>query len=272
MKKLLVGLTAAALAVVPAAGAMAQDLVLPDVNVEAVSTAYDSADDAQVTVVHGVPGLEVDILIDGETSPITSFNYEDVATTELPAGSYTLGVAAAGTTDAILTADVTLEAGVAYVAAAHLDVDGNPVLQAYGVDDAEDGVQVFHLAQFPAVSIIAGGEIAVNDVANGDSPKVDLPGGGTLEGVGVGVAGSADAAIDLGDVTVEDGQVLLVFATGGGVEETEGDEEEVEQPTHVDSGTGGLAESGLPLWVVSLMALGALALAVPALATARRRS
>jgi len=49
-------------------------------------------------------------------------------------------------------------------------------------------------------------------------------------------------------------------------------EEEVEQPTHVDSGTGGLLNAGLPFWVAALMIMGALGIAAPAVATARRRS
>jgi hypothetical protein len=283
-KRLTVAIAAAAVAVLPATAALADShLILPDIITEGVGVGYDSEDSAQVTVVHGVPDLEVDILIDGETSPITGFNYQDIVTTELPAGDYTLGVAAAGSTDAILSADVTLEAGVAYVAAAHLTEAGEPTLSAFGVEDELAGVQIFHLAAFPAVSIIVDGDIALDDVANGDDAKVDLDGGGTLTAVGVGVAGSADAAIEVGDVTVGAEDVLLVFAVGGGEEEATdddaddagddaGEEEEVEQPHSVDSGTGGLVQSGLPAWVAGLMVLGALALATPAVAAARRRS
>jgi hypothetical protein len=49
-------------------------------------------------------------------------------------------------------------------------------------------------------------------------------------------------------------------------------DEEIEQPTEVDSGTGGLLDAGLPMWVAALMVLGALGIAAPAVAAARRRS
>lgn len=47
---------------------------------------------------------------------------------------------------------------------------------------------------------------------------------------------------------------------------------DTDAPTAVHSGTAGLAASGLPMWVAGLMALGALGLAVPAAASAPRRS
>lgn len=47
-------------------------------------------------------------------------------------------------------------------------------------------------------------------------------------------------------------------------------DEEMDQPDRIDAGQGGLADQGLPM-VVGLMALGLFALAIPAVALARRR-
>jgi hypothetical protein len=285
-RKLTVAIAAAALAAVPATAAMA-----------------DSHEDAEVVVVHGVPGLTVDVLVDGEAA-IEGFDFaDDPVVTSLPAGDYTLGVAEAGSTDAILSADVTLEAGASYSAVAYLDTAGEPTLGAFGNETDATGIQAFHTANFDPVSIIAGGEIALDDVANGDTARIDVPGGTDVEGVGIGVAGSADAAIDLGTVTVPENTLVLAYAIGPDEGEElpavvtaavdvmtddapeddaaeddttdeadhDDDAEEVAQPHSVDSGTGGLVANGMPLWVASLMALGVLALAVPVAATARRR-
>jgi hypothetical protein len=270
-----IALLAAALAVLPAGAAMADS----------------HTGDAQVVVVHGVPGLEVDILVDGAAA-IEGFNFGDTAVTELPAGDYELGVAATGTTDAILTLDASLTAGTSVTVAAYLQEGGEPTLAAFANETDGTGIQPFHLADFGAVSIIAGGEIALDDVTNGVTARVDVPGGTTVPGVGIGVAGSSDAAIDLGDVTVPEGKLVLAYAIGPDEGEelpsvvtevvdvasaTSDDTAEEEAdggaaPTAVHSGTGGLAaDQGLPLWVASLMGLGALAIAVPTVATARRR-
>jgi hypothetical protein len=278
-----VALLAAALVVFPATAAMA-----------------DSHDEAEVVVVHGVPGLEVDVLVDGAPA-IESFNFGDTAVTSLPAGDYELTVAAAGTTDAVLTLDATLTAGSSVTVAAYLQEGGEPTLAAFGNETDGTGIQPFHLADFGAVSIIAGGEIALDDVTNGVTARVDVPGGTTVPGVGIGVAGSTDAAIDLGDVTVPEGQLVLAYAIGPdeGAElptvvtevvaastadddgtdtdtdtdaDSDSDDDADAAPTAVHSGTGGLAaDAGLPLAVTALMALGALGLAVPAVASARRR-
>jgi hypothetical protein len=265
----------------------------------------DSHDgNAEVVVVHGVPGLEVDVLVNGEAA-IEGFNFGDTVTTELPAGDYELAVAAAGTTDAILTADASVEAGVSYTVAAYLQEGGEPTLGAFANETDGTGIQPFHLADFGAVSIIAGGEIALDDVTNGVTARIDVPGGTTVEGVGIGVAGSNEAAIDLGDVEVPEDTLVLAYAIGPDegeelptvvvatvaaagaddtddgadngtddtTDDTQDDADENGTPTAVHSGTGGLAaDQGMPVWVAALMMLGTLGLAAPAVAAARRRS
>jgi hypothetical protein len=279
-KRIIAAAAAAALAMIPAT-AMAQDGT------------------AEVVVVHGVPGLEVDVLVNGDAA-IEGFNFGDSTVTSLPAGDYELAVAATGTTDAILTLEASLAAGDSVTVAAYLQEGGDPALAAFPNETDGTGIQPFHLADFGAVAIIADGAIALDDVTNGTTARIDVPGGTTVPGVGIGVAGSTDAAIDLGDVTVPEGQLVLAYAIGpdegaelptviteavsvaaaddgtddGTDTDTDTDDaDDSSQPTAVDSGTGGLAaDSGLPLWAAGLMALGALSLAVPTVAATRRRS
>lgn len=271
-KTLTAALAAAALAVIPATAATA-----------------DSHETAQVTVVHGVPDLAVDVFADGDVL-LEDFNFTDVVTTDLPGGTYSIAVGPTGEgVDAAVLGpiDVTVEAGSSYAIAAHLDADGGPTATVFEVNNAE-GISAFHTAAFPAVAIVAGGEIQADDLTNGNAAQLDLPAGTELPGVGVAAAGDTTLALEAGDVTIPEGQRILAFAVGTPDDESlqlvvevvdvlaaaadaddEGDD--VEAPTSVDSGTGGL-NTGLPVWVAGLMALGALGLAAPAVATARRNS
>jgi hypothetical protein len=259
-RKLTVALAAAALAVVPMTAAMAS-----------------SHETAEVVIVHGVPGLEVDILVDGDAA-LESVNFEDIAVVDLPAGTYDLAVNAAGTDDQALGAEgVELTAGVSYSVIAHLTEDGDPTLTLeQNVTDQGAGIQVFHMAAFGAVDILPTEATGLEGVTNGATAFI-ATGPGDVEGVGVAAAGEDEAAIDLGTVTVPEDTSVLAYAIGDAetitvVTEAIGVDGETEGPTAVHSGTAGLADAGLPMWVAGLMALGALGLAVPAVATARRRS
>jgi len=262
-KKFLIGAMAAALAVIPASAAMAA-----------------GHETAEIVIVHGVPDLEVDILIDGETSDLTGLNYQDTATIEVPAGSYTLGVAAAGTTDAIIEADATVEADSSYSVVAYPQGDGSgdgtPTLGVFANENDTAGIQPFHTANFPNVSIIAGGEIVegFEDIPSGATARIAID--GTVPGVGIGLANSSDVAIDLGDVDVPEDTLVLAYAVGPAGDAPDVLVETVSVASHdapdsVPSGSAGLVETGLPMAVIALMLLGAVAIATPAVATARRR-
>ena len=280
-KKLSVALAAAMLAALPASAALAD------------------GHQAEVVIVHGVPlsvfeslgadSTAVDILVNGAAA-IEGLEYgDDPIVTNLDAGSYELGVAVAGTTDAILELSADLVAGTSVTVAAHLDAEGAPGLNAYANENDATGIQPFHLANFGAVDILAGDTAVLEGVTNGQTARIDVDGGTTVEDVGIGAAGSGVAAIELGDVTVPEDTLVLAYAIGPDGElpdvvvatvsvpaadddAEEEAEEEVAQPTHVDSGTGGLLDAGLPVWVAALMVMGALGIAAPAVATARRRS
>jgi hypothetical protein len=215
---LLVGALMAAL--LPASttpAAFAQSAGLPDVLVEAIESPT-AGDAAEVVVVHGIPGVVVDVLVNGAAA-IEDFRYGDTAVAALPAGTYDLAVAAAGTTTPILELeDVDVEDGVSYSVVAHLDADGAPTLSPFANDTDDTGIQAFHVAAFPEVVLLSGDAVLADDVANGMTAKFDLPAGTTVADVGIGLAGTTDAAIELGDVTVPADTVLLVYAVGPGLD------------------------------------------------------
>jgi hypothetical protein len=287
-KRIIAAAAAAALAMIPAT-AMAQDGT------------------AEVVAVHGIPqsifdtlgadSTAVDVYVAGSyDDPLLTFEFGDVEALDVPAGAYDLEVYAAGADtagDPVLSLSTpALSAGQSASVVAHLDADGGPTLAPYINENDGTGIQVFHTAQFGAVDIIADGAAALEGVTNGQTARIDVPGGTTVPGVGVAPAGG-EIAIPLDDVTVPEDTLVLAYAIGSAEDEsltvvtgttavaaaaddtdtdTDDDADGAEAaPTAVHSGTGGLAADGMPLWVVGLMALGALGLTAPAVATARKR-
>ncbi len=278
-KKLMAALAAGALAVIPASAAMA-DEHLGSFTVLAQTIEIPPADETgQVVIVHGVPDLTVDIFVNG-AEYLTDVNFEAVATDDLEPGDYEIAIAPAGDgiDEAVLEGTATVAAGTSATVIAHLTADGSPTLSVFGNNTDTEGIQVGHFAAFGAVDITPTDVTGLAGVENGDVGFA-ATGAGDFDGLGIAPAGG-DNVVDLPTLSVGEGEVLLAFAVGAvpAPEEAPEDEvdeeaeEEVEQPTHVDSGTGGLLDTGLPVWVAALMIMGALGIAAPAVATARRRS
>ena len=129
-----------------------------------MGTASAGSAKATLNVVHGIPGLDVDVCVDG-TKAITDFNPgEVVAGVKLPAGTYHLGVVAAGTSCSaeVLAADATVAGGRNYTVVANLNASGTPNLKIFTndvskVDEGMVRLQVRHTAEAPAVNVWANG-------------------------------------------------------------------------------------------------------------------
>ena len=228
-------------------------------------SAAEHGGNAEIVVVHGVPGLEVDVLVDG-TAAITGFEFGDVVKTSLPAGDYTFAVAATGTTDAVLTLEASLGAGLSATIAAFLDTNGDPQLRAFVNENGASGIQPFHLANFGAVDILSGTTAVLEGVTNGQTARIDVAGGTTVSAVGIGAAGAGTAAIELGDVTVRTNELILAYAIGP--DEGETLPTVVTASTNVGgvqiipSGTGGQVAM-LPMALLAVALLGSVLLVAP---------
>jgi hypothetical protein len=139
-----------------------------------VSAANAQSGNASVTVVHGVPGLTVDVYVNDE---LTLEDFEPGTITDplsLPAGEYTIDVREAGaeaSADPAITADATLEGGSNVSLVAHLDGESDPVLtpfvnDASAVGGGEARVSVRHTAAAPAVDVLAGGDPIIEGLEN----------------------------------------------------------------------------------------------------------
>ena len=101
----------------------------------AVAAPAQAADDAQVSVLHGVPGATVDVYANGDEL-LTDFEPGTLTDpVSLPAGDYDLKVVAAGDGadgDAVIEANgVAVPGGANITVVAHLDESGTPILTPF---------------------------------------------------------------------------------------------------------------------------------------------
>ncbi|MBD8061798.1 DUF4397 domain-containing protein [Oceanitalea stevensii] len=183
------------------------------------SAATDDA--ALLSVLHGVPGLTVDVWVNGERT-LDDFEPASLAgPLELPAGTYSVAITAADAEDdsepVLGPLDLPLEAGGNYTAVAHLDADGAPTASFFTNDISETAagegrLTVRHTAAAPEVDVLAGGEAVISGLANGAEESLDLP-AGTVPAA-VAAAGTTEPVIGPVDVPVEEGSSTIVYAWG----------------------------------------------------------
>lgn len=237
-----------------------------------------STGEATVSVLHGVPGLTVDVYANGEVllPDFTPGTLTDPL--QLPAGEYDLAVYEAGADPdaadpAFQADDVAVPGGANVTVVAHLSADGTPVLTPFVNDVStlaagEGRLTVRHTAAAPAVDVRAGGEVVVPGLENPDEAALELP-AGTVS-ADVVLAGTDTVAIGPADVDVAEGVATIVYAWGSAEENSLALAVQTIDglhgaPSGIPSGEAGLADRSEP-W---LLVLGAGALAGAALAGRR---
>jgi hypothetical protein len=212
-------------------------------------------DDAYVRVVHTSPDApNVDIWVDGETVltdvPFTAVS--DYLT--LPAGTYNLQVSATGSTDAVIDADVTVEAGTSYTVAATgllADITATVLIDDRMPADGQAKLRVFHASPSapPAVDVaVTDGPVLVEALAYPQATgylTVDA-GAYPLE---IRAAGDEAAALSV-EANLEAGQNYTAIAM---------DDPEAEVPVQVVIATEAMAASpdtAMPQTTVPLALIG----------------
>lgn len=242
-----------------------------------------AADEAQLSVLHGVPGLTVDVWVNGERT-LDDFEPGDLAgPLALPAGTYTVAITAADAMDdsapAIGPVDLPLAANGNYTAVAHLDAAGAPTATLFTNDVSttaagQGRLIVRHTAAAPAVDVLAGGSAVITNLANPAEAKLDLA-AGTLSAA-VAATGTTAPVIGPADVTVTEGSATIVYAWGSldddnlalAVQTISGLHS---APSGVPSGELGLADDGSGTSTGLLAALALLAAAAASVVAVRRR-
>jgi hypothetical protein len=187
----------------------------------AFATPAHAADEATVSVLHGVPGATVDVYANGNPL-LTDFKPGTLTDpVKLPAGQYDLKVVAAGAgaggAAVIQADDVVVPAGANITVVAHLKADGSPVLTPFvndvsKVDAGKARLTVRHTAAAPEVDVRANGAVAFKGLANPKEVKADLA-AGTIS-ADVVLAGTSTVAIGPADVKLAEGTNTIVYAWG----------------------------------------------------------
>jgi hypothetical protein len=240
----------------------------------AAATPAYAQETSQVSVVHGIPGQDVDVYVDGEAI-LEGFAPGEVAgPLDLAAGSYDIVLTAPGGdpgSEAILSAEgAEVPGGANLSLVAHLDEGGEPALTPFAndVDAIEAGqarLTVRHTAAAPAVDVRAGEEPVFTDLTNPNEDSADLA-AGTVS-ADVVLAGTDTVALGPADLQLAEGTSTIVYAIGSAEEETldlvvQTIEGLHTPPDGVPSGTGGLAADGASGWWLGLLGLSGVLVAV----------
>jgi Domain of unknown function (DUF4397) len=243
-----------------------------------------AADDASVSVLHGIPDAVVDVYANGDEL-LTDF--EPGTLTDpvmLPADDYDLKVVAAGDGPdgkAVVEAKgVTVPAGANITVVAHLSEDGKPTLTPFVNDTSEIAagntrLTVRHTAAAPAVDVRAGGDPVFEGLTNPNEATADIAAGTVT--ADVVLAGTEDVAIGPADLDLAEGVSTIVYAWGSAAD---GNLELAVQtisgmhssPHGVPGGTGGqAADGGLQSgWVIGLGGVAAALMAFAVTGRVRR--
>lgn len=177
--------------------------------------------DAQLSVLHGVPGLTVDVWVNGDRT-LDDFTPGSLAgPLALPAGAYQIAITAADAADAsaavIGPVTVNLAANGNYTAVANLDTAGKPTANLFTNDVSQIAagkgkLTVRHTAAAPAVDVLAGGSAVVTNLANPNEQTLTLA-PGTVSAA-VAATGTTAPVIGPADVTIAEGTHTIVYAWG----------------------------------------------------------
>jgi hypothetical protein len=215
-----------------------------------------AAENGTVYVVHGVPGLTVDVYVNGKAA-LTGFKPGQVAgPLSLAPGSYDVAVRKAGeaaTAAPAIDKKVTLPAGANVSLVAHLSASGTPTLTAFAnpVGELANGkarLVVRHTAAAPAVDILAGGKPVFTGLTNPNQQTAGVA-PGTVSAA-VALADSTKPVIGPADLTLKAGQVTVVYAVGSAKDSTlrlvtqSLAAAQAQMPQGVNAGSGGLAADG----------------------------
>ena len=174
-----------------------------------------------VTVIHGVPGLTVDVYVNGDLT-LEDFAPDTVTDPlELPEGDYDLEIFAANADpnagEPAITGSTTLPGGANASIIAHLAEDGTPMLSVF-VNDTSDiasgsaRLVVRHTAAAPAVDVLANGDALFANLANPDEAKADVPAGSYS--AAVAATGTTTPVIGPTDLKLDAGTEYIVYAVG----------------------------------------------------------
>ncbi len=186
-----------------------------------LSAAPASAADTTLNVVHGIPGVDVNVCVNGAEA-ISDFNPGEVVTgVALPAGAYDVKIVGAADDcedAAILQAnDLELASGKNVTAVAYLAEEGTPTLGLFTnkIKPLAKGtarVQVRHTAAAPEVNVWANGSPLVTGLENGETATARVRNG--VYAAWVSLPGDFQPVIGPAVLKLRAGHAYQVYAWG----------------------------------------------------------
>jgi Domain of unknown function (DUF4397) len=261
--------------------------IMTAVGAAAAAPAGAQNGDATVYVVHGIPGVPVDVFVNGKDT-VADFQPGKVAgPLSLPPGSYQITIYKAGhdSSTPVISQAAQVPAGANVSVVANLNASGAPTLTPFVNDTSaapagQGRLTVRHTAAAPAVDVLANGTPAFKGLTNGQQQSTDLP-AGTITASVVAAGTTSPTLIGPAPVTVLAGMDNIVYAVGapasaGGASTLGVVTQQIPltgSSMAVASGTGGLLDrhSGVPAWAFGVLAVAGLGLAGSTLGLATRR-
>jgi len=239
-----------------------------------------AADNASLTVVHGVRGLVADVKMDGKLV-LSGFAPERVTDAlSVTPGRHRVQAWPSGAstkTTPVVDEVITLRSGQVATAAIGLDEDGDADITLYDdealLPDAGDTALVVRgLAEADPVRVLAGDRTLAPSLTSSEQGVTQVePGSYSVSAL---AADGGDTLVPSQDVPVAAGRAVVLYLVGSQSESTLGWVAQTirpaaaSAPTRVDTGVGPLPDRGLP----TPLLVGAPALALAVLAVRRRRA
>jgi hypothetical protein len=247
-------------------------------------TGAGDQESATVSLMHGIPGATVDVVVDGSVvipgfepgsmQDLSSFAGQTLANVE---------VRAAGTEDVVIGPIESLPVPDAgnWTVVAHLGADGTPTLTPFENDVSplaagQGRLTVRHTAAAPAVDIIlADGSRPFTNLSNPNEAAADLP-AGPITGAQIAPTGG-EALAPVPDVELPAGTNLIVYAVGSLEDgsftfQTQSIDGLGGEPTAVNTGDSQLGSDSSTAVFALVAAAAVLGLGGTGLALARRRN
>ena len=187
----------------------------------ALAVPVSAAEETFVRVVHASPDApNVDVWVDG-TKVLTDVPYTAVSDyLPVPAGDHNVQVTATGSTDPVIDADLTLEAGTSYTVAATgmlADITATVLVDDRTPASGQAKLRVFHASPSapPAVDVaVTDGPVLVESLAYGEATDY-LTVDAAEYALEIRAAGESDAALAL-TANLEAGENYTAIAMDGG--------------------------------------------------------
>jgi len=257
------------------ATALSAALVIAAAGSLTLAPTAQAASTGTVTVVHGIPGLTVDVYVnDKKTLPaFKPGTVTDPLT--LDAGTYKIDIYAEGTGPAdspatpappAISDSVDLPAGANASLVAYLATSGSPspklavfVNDTKAIKAGQARVTVRHVAAAPAVKVTADGTTLIASLENPNSASADVPAKTYAVGVEPAAGGAAVFSTDL---ALPEGTSTIVYAYGNLTATpatfavaTQSISDLGAAPAGVPAGEGPVGSQSFPAWLIAAIAV-----------------